>query len=221
MNNSGARPHGELDCEALARGDRVAADVLVELCRSNRIFVLEPDVFAALRVLFTDRARVRDWEVLLAQLGSAHVDVRALKRALRAADEVDAEEPDDDDNAGNSQAERLLAIADRYEYFCNEFSVPYMSVELPLDGGGSRLDTIKIRARKAKLFSSTNTCLRLGSRLLTRPFVGFSIRLRPEPHSAASFTLSRSGTLAVTAKSTSIVEPRTGLLMRLTKMASA
>ena len=48
MNDSGARPHDELDLEALARGDRVAADVLVELCRGNPAYVLEPDVFAAL-----------------------------------------------------------------------------------------------------------------------------------------------------------------------------
>ena len=49
----------ELDLEALARGDRVAADVLVELCRGNRAYVLEPDVFAALRVLSKTRSLAR------------------------------------------------------------------------------------------------------------------------------------------------------------------
>ena len=69
MNDFSARPHGELDLEALARGDRVAADVLVELCRRNRTFVLEPDVFAALRVLSKDALAERvHWEALLAQL---------------------------------------------------------------------------------------------------------------------------------------------------------
>ena len=59
---------------------------------------------------------------------------------------------DDDQRRATRQADRLLAIADQYEYFCNDFGVPYMSVELPLDGGGSRLETIKIRSRKARLF---------------------------------------------------------------------
>lgn len=40
-----AGPHDELDLEALARGDRVAADVLVELCRTARDYILDPDVF--------------------------------------------------------------------------------------------------------------------------------------------------------------------------------
>jgi hypothetical protein len=146
-----ARPQDELDLEALARGDRFAADVLVELCRGDRAYVLESDVFAALRILFKTRSLARAWEALLAQLGSVHVDVRALKRALRAADEEDIKRKDEEDapppDQDDSQAAKLLAIADQYEYFCNEFGLPYMSVEL-----GSRLDTLKIRSRRAKLF---------------------------------------------------------------------
>jgi hypothetical protein len=147
MNDSSARPHDELDFEALARGDRVAADVLVERCRGERDYIFDPDVFSALAALSKARSLARYWEALLAQLRCVDVDVRALKRTLKAADE-----PDDDDNAGDSQAERLLAIAERYEYFCNEFGVPYMSVGHRLANGGSRLETIKIRAKKAKLF---------------------------------------------------------------------
>jgi hypothetical protein len=159
MNDAGARPQGELDLEALACGDLVAASVLVELSRSNRILVLEPEVFAALRILFKDRPRGRAWEALLAQLGSVKVDVAALKRALRTADEEDAkqrdeelDEPQPDQGKDDTQAARLLAIADQHEYFCNDFGAPYMSVELPLSGGGSRLETIKIRSRRARLF---------------------------------------------------------------------
>jgi hypothetical protein len=148
MNDSSARPHDELDFEALAGGDRVAADVLVERCRGERDYIFDPDVFSALAALSKARSLARDWEALLAQLRGVQVDVPALKRALKATEELD----DDDDNAGDSQAERLLAIAERYEYFCNEFGVPYMSVEHRLDNGGSRLETIKIRAKKAKLF---------------------------------------------------------------------
>jgi hypothetical protein len=152
MNDAGARMHDELDLEALARGDRVAAEVLVELCRGNRAYVLEQDVFAALMALSKTHSLARQWEALLAQLRGVHVDVPALKRALKAADEDDDGDDDDGDNKGDTIAERLLAIADQYEYFCNEFGLPYMSVELPMDSGGSRLDTIKIRSRKAKLF---------------------------------------------------------------------
>jgi hypothetical protein len=150
MNDAGARLHGELDKEALARGDRVAADVLVELCRADLASVFEPDVFAALTILSKTRSLARQWEALLAQLRSVHVDVPALKRALKAADEDD--DDDDDGNKGDTIAERLLAIADQYEYFRNEFGVPYMSVELALDNGGSRLDTMKVQSRKARLF---------------------------------------------------------------------
>src|ERR1700722_12613295 len=42
-----AGSHDELDLEALARGDRVAADVLVECCRSKDLVITdrgEPDV---------------------------------------------------------------------------------------------------------------------------------------------------------------------------------
>ena len=74
----------------------LAADVLVELCQGNRAFVLEPDVFAALTALSTTRSLARHWEALLAQLKSVHVDVAALKRALKAADEVE----DDGDEDG-------------------------------------------------------------------------------------------------------------------------
>ena len=89
-------PTDELDLEALARGDRVAADVLVELCRGDRAYVLEPDVFAALKALSKARSLARHWEALLAQLRSVRVDVPALKRALRAADEVKDDDGDDD-----------------------------------------------------------------------------------------------------------------------------
>ena len=158
MNDSSARSHGELDLEALARGDPIAAEVLVELCRTNRILVLEPDVFAALRVLFKDRPRARAWEVLLAQLGGVKVDVAALKRTLRTADEEDAkqrdeelDEPQPDQGKDDTQAARLLAIADQHEYFLNNRGEPYVSFELPLDGGGSCRETIKIRSRRSRL----------------------------------------------------------------------
>ena len=147
----------ELDLEALARGDRVAADVLVECCRSKRAFVLESDVFAALRVLSKDRARARDWEALLAQLGGVHVDVPALKRALKAADEVDAQAADagdslPDQDEGDSQANRLLAIADQCEFFRDEFGTPFMSLEQTLPEGGARLETMRIGTKRARLF---------------------------------------------------------------------
>jgi hypothetical protein len=155
-----AGPHDELDLEALARGDRVAADVLVECCRSKRAFVLEPDVFAALKVLSKDRARARDWEALLAQLRGVHVDVPALKRALRAID--DAEQDDEDGNAGDSQANRLLAIADQCEFFRDEFGTTFMSVEqTPLEGG-SRLETMRIGTRRARLFLVNQYTLAFG-----------------------------------------------------------
>ncbi len=156
MNDFGAQAPGELDLEALARGDRVAADVFVELCRGDRAYILEEDVFAALRVLSKTRSLARDWEVLLAQLRGVHVDVQALKRALKAADEEDTKRKEEEDDSpldqDDSQAAKLLAIADQYEYFCSEFGLPYMSVELPVDGRGSRLETIKIRTKKARLF---------------------------------------------------------------------
>ena len=108
----------------------------------------------SLRCGFSPRcARWRvSWEALLAQLRGVHVDVSALKRALKAADEEDTkrkEEEGDDPlpDQDDSQAAKLLAIAGQYEYFCSEFGLPYMSVEL-----GSRLETIRIRSRKAKLF---------------------------------------------------------------------
>jgi hypothetical protein len=152
MNDSAGGPHDELDLEALARGDRVAADVLVECSRSKRAFVLEPDVFAALRVLSKDRARACDWEALLAQLRSVRVDVPALKRALRAADEVDEQEDPPDQSKDDTQASRLLAIADQCEFFRDEFGTTFMSVEqTPLEGG-SRLETMRIGTRRARLF---------------------------------------------------------------------
>jgi hypothetical protein len=86
MNDSNARIHDELDLEALARGDRVAAGVLVELCRTDRAIVFEPGVLAALKALSNDRARGRDWVALQAQLRSVRVDVRALKWKLKEAD---------------------------------------------------------------------------------------------------------------------------------------
>jgi hypothetical protein len=150
MNDSGAGPHGELDLEALARGDRVAADVLVDLCRGDRAYVLEPDVFAALMALSKARSLARHWEALLAQLKSVRVDVPALKRALKAADEIE-----DDENGGNedeSQAHRLLMIADQYEYFRDEFETPFMTAEVEVPGGGSRPDTMRIGSKRAKLF---------------------------------------------------------------------
>jgi hypothetical protein len=149
MNDAGAGPRAELDLEALARGDRVAADVLVELCRGDRAYVLDPDVFAALMTLSKTRSLARHWEALLAQLRSVRVDVPALRRALRAADEI---EDDDDSNEDESQAHRLLTIADRYEYFRDEFETPFMTVEVEVPGGGSRPDTMRINSKRAKLF---------------------------------------------------------------------
>jgi hypothetical protein len=109
-----AGPHDELDLEALARGDRVAAGVLVEQCRSNRARVLEPNAFAALRALYKDHSLARAGEALLAQLSSVHVDVRELKRALKAADKVDEQAREDGppDQESDAQANRLLKIAD-------------------------------------------------------------------------------------------------------------
>jgi hypothetical protein len=68
MNDSSARPRAELDLEAFARGDRVAADVLVALCRVDRVYVFEQDVFAALMALSKTRSLASHWEALLAQL---------------------------------------------------------------------------------------------------------------------------------------------------------
>ena len=129
--NDAARPTAELDLEALARGDRLAADVLVKLSHGNRAFVLEPDVFAALTALSTTRSLARHWEALLAQLKSVHVDVAALKRALKAADEVE----DDGNGDGDSQIDRLLAIANQYECFRNEFEKPFVSLEVRRPNG--------------------------------------------------------------------------------------
>jgi hypothetical protein len=152
MNDSSAGPRGELDLEALARGDRVAADVLVELCRGNRAYVLELDVFAALAALSTTRSLARHWEALLAQLRSVRVDVPALRRALKAAGEVDDDDDSDDGNEDESQAHRLLTIADQYEYFRDEFETPFMMAEVEVPGGGSRPDTMRIGSKRAKLF---------------------------------------------------------------------
>ena len=157
-----AGPHDELDLEALARGDRVAADVLVECCRSKRAFVLEPDVFAALRVLSKDRARARDWEALLAQLRGVHVDVSALKRALRAADEVDEQEDPPEQSKDDTQASRLLAIADQCEYFRDDYGTPYMSLEQSLPEGGSRLEAMRLGTRRARLFFVNQYTLAFG-----------------------------------------------------------
>jgi hypothetical protein len=149
-----AGSHDELDLQALARGDRVAADVLVEQCRSNPSVVLKPDVFAALRALCKDRARARAWEALLAQLSTVHVDVRGLKRALKGADEVDEQGRGDDppNHESDTQASRLLAIADQCDYFRDEFGMAYMSVEQSLPAGGSRLETMRLGTRRARLF---------------------------------------------------------------------
>jgi hypothetical protein len=147
-----ARSHDELDLEALARGDRVAADVLVERCRSNRVFVLDPDVFAALQVLSKTHSAARAWEALLAQLKGAGVDVPALKRALKAADEVCEQEDPPEQSKDDTQASRLLAIADQYEYFRDEFGMQFMSLEQSLPGGGSCCETTRLRSTRARLF---------------------------------------------------------------------
>jgi hypothetical protein len=163
-----AGSHDELDLEALARGDRVAADVLVECCRCKRTFVLEADVFAALRVLSKDRRRARDWEALLAQLRGVHVDVPALRRSLKAADEVDAQAAADagdslpDQDEGDSQANRLLSIADQCEFFRDEFGTPFMSLEQTLPEGGSRLETMRIGTKRARLFFVNQYTLAFG-----------------------------------------------------------
>ena len=132
MNDAGAGPRAELDLEALARGDRVAADVLVELCRGDRAYVLDPDVFAALAALSKARSLARHWEALLAQLRSVRVDVPALKRALKAVDEVEDDDDDDDDNKGDTHIARLLAIAGQCEFYLDQYRIPHVS--FPLDG---------------------------------------------------------------------------------------
>jgi hypothetical protein len=147
MNDAGARPTAELDLEALARGDRVPAEVLVERCRGDRAYVLEPDVFAALMALSTTRSLARHWEALLAQLKGVHVDVAALKRALRAEDK----DGEDDDTNGDSQIDRLLAIANPYECFRNEFEKPFVSLEVRRPDGGAHLETLGVRSRKLRL----------------------------------------------------------------------
>jgi hypothetical protein len=153
MNDAGAgaRPREELDLEALTRGDRFSADVLVKLCDGNRAYVLEPDVFAALRILSKARSLARHWEALLAQLRSVHVDVQALKRALRGVDEVKDDDDDDDDNKRDSQVDRLLAIANSYECFRNEFEKPFVSLEARRSDGGAHLETLGVRSRKLRL----------------------------------------------------------------------
>ena len=203
---SDTHPHDELDLEALARGDRVAADVLVERCRDDRNCIFDPDVFAALLALFKARPLARAWEALLAQLRSVHVDVSALKRALSAADDDD----DDDGNEGDSQAERLLGIADQCEYFLDEFGTPYMSFEHSLPEGGARLETTRIESRRGGDSSSRSTSASFASLPLTLRSAGFSRRSHQRPRSVTRFAPSSSGGRVTTALSTSIAEPRTG-----------
>jgi hypothetical protein len=150
MNGFGARPHNELDFEALARGDRVAAEVLVERCRSACDFVFDPAVLAALTALSKTRSAARALGALLAQLKGVGVDVPALKRALIAAGESDKNETDNDED--DSQAVRLLAIAEQYEYFCNEDGTPFALIELPVAGGRTRPEAVRTRAKKTRLF---------------------------------------------------------------------
>jgi hypothetical protein len=76
--------------------------------------------------------------------------VPALRRALKATDEV--EDDDGDGNDDDSQARRLLAIADEHEYFRDDFETPFMTAEVEVPGGGSRPDTMRIGAKRAKLF---------------------------------------------------------------------
>jgi hypothetical protein len=150
MNDSGARSHDELDFEALARGDRVAAAVLAERCRTDRAFVFEPSILAALKALSDDRPRARDWAALQAQLKSAGVDVRALKRRLKEADPAAGEDDDDsppEQSRDDTQASRLLKIADQYEYFRDDSGTLYMSFEQ-----GSRCETMRLRSTRARLF---------------------------------------------------------------------
>ena len=144
MNDAGARPTAELDLEALAKGDRVPAGVLADLCKGKRAYVFEPDVFAALMALSKARSLARHWEALLAQLKSVHVDVAALKRALRGVDEGVDED-------GDSQIDRLLAIANPYECFRNEFEKPFVSLEVRRPDGGAHLETFGVRSRKLRL----------------------------------------------------------------------
>jgi hypothetical protein len=167
VNDFGARPHGELDLEALARGDRVAAGVLVELCRTDRALVFEPSVLAALKALSNDRARARDWVALQAQLRSVRVDVGALKRKLKEADAADSEAAEDADDSpadqeSDAQANRLLRIADQCEYFVDDFGTPFMSLEHSLPGGSSRLETIRIVTKRARLFFVNQYTLAFG-----------------------------------------------------------
>jgi hypothetical protein len=142
----------ELDLEALARGDRVAADVFVELCRGDRANVLEQDVFAALMVLSKTRSLARAWEALLAQLRSVHVDVPALKRALKAADEVE-DDDDDDGNKCDTHVARVLAIADQCEFYLDQYRIPHVS--FPLDG---RLETVRLENDVLQLFLVREYC---------------------------------------------------------------
>jgi hypothetical protein len=126
-----ARPPEELDIEALARGDRVALAALIDRCRLDREFVFAPDVLVALRSFRRTRALQNEWKFLLAELKSCGIDVPSLKRKLREVEEAEPEP--DDSNAGDSQAARLLAIAEPHEYFRDQFGEPtcHMSSRCP------------------------------------------------------------------------------------------
>jgi hypothetical protein len=152
MKDAGAQPIDELDLEALARGDRVAADVLVERCRGDRVYVLEQDVFAALTALSKTRSLARCWEALLAQLRSVHVDVPALKRALKAADEVE-DDGDDDDNKSDTHIARLLAIAGQCEFYLDQYQIPHVSFQLD-----ARLETARLESDVLSLFLVREYC---------------------------------------------------------------
>ena len=129
-----------LTFEALARGDRVAADVLVKCSRLTASFVLEPDVLAALRVLFQGtRVGLATWEVLLAQLRSRFRRRASAQACAKGDDDEEAEQRDDEAMNGNTSGAGTSAgqLACSQSPTSANFSAtirddPFMSVELPL-----------------------------------------------------------------------------------------
>jgi hypothetical protein len=139
----------QLDLEALARGDRVAAEVLVDLCRKDPSLVFEDNIFNALLTLSKTRSLTLAWQALLAQLKGAKVSVSGIKRAIhdKGEEEEGSESGGGRGAAGDSHAERLLGIAEEHEYFRDDLGTPYMSIE-----HGSRRETLKLRSTRARLF---------------------------------------------------------------------
>ena len=187
----GVSVRDELDLKALSLGDRIAAGALVECCATDPACVLEPDVFAALRVLSQERATRRHWEALLAQLRGSRVDVAALKQAIKAG--AEAEVPGDDpepEQGGKSQIDRLLSISSEYECFRNEFERPFVSLDATSPDGVTYVDTLGVRSGISPGSPwCTSTFSTMGGRRATRRFEWCSIRLRRRLYAGASFAL--------------------------------